>query len=543
MRRFAAENPRLESLPEVLGLVTFCALLGPWLGATVSCITLAWVEGGRFTWILLLKLWSGEMAGVLLVAPIVARELSPAGSSRWLGRVRPLEATILLVSVVVTAWVVTHGEQRFGLGLKYLVLPWIGLAALRLGLRGATATLCAVIITFSAHDYLDRDAAKSQGLRRLQEAFAEDAFLAVASLTGVLMATVSSGLLLREDEWQRSEARYRALFENSLSGVAIHELVLDERGQPADYSFIEINPAFEKHSGLRRTDCLGRRVTQVIPGIEHSDFIQRYGQVVLTGRPDRFEHDVPQLKRHFEIQAFALGGRQFAAVFSDISERKQSEAELKRAHAQQTVLLKEVHHRVKNNLQVTTSLVHLQAVQVKNPDARAALQDTQARLRAMALLHETLYQSERMDLVDCGRYVEHLCRYLAQTFALGERGIALQRQVSPSTLALGIGQAVTCGLILNELVSNACKHAFPAGRKGLILAELAAEGESGMVLRVVDDGIGLPAGLQVEQSQTLGLDLVCGLTRQLGGELKINRNPGSDFEIRFLRKHEEVLLT
>lgn len=142
-----------------------------------------------------------------------------------------------------------------------------------------------------------------------------------------------------------SEERFRGLFENAISGVAVHEIVLDAQGVPVDYVFLAANPAFEMHTGLRGTEVLGKRVTAVFPGIEQAPFIKIYGQVALTGQPIRFEQFFAQLQRHFSINAFQVGKHRFATVFEDVSERKWAEQELRMNETRLKSLLSILQHR------------------------------------------------------------------------------------------------------------------------------------------------------------------------------------------------------
>lgn len=231
-----------------------------------------------------------------------------------------------------------------------------------------------------------------------------------------------------------------------------------------------------------------------------------------------------------------LGG---VLVFRDDSERKRSEQELRDSLAEKVVLLKEVHHRVKNNLQIVSSLLSLQADRMTTPEAAAALLDTQDRVRSMALLHESLYRSGNLARINIPAYIQDLCSYLLSSLGQKAERVQVEQRVVPLTLAME--QAVPCGLIINELVSNALKHGFPGGRPGTVTVELAREDEAGLLLCVMDNGIGLPPGIDAASSGTLGLMLVRNLTGQLGGSLSVEQPPtgGVLFAVRFLLPHAE----
>ena len=195
-------------------------------------------------------------------------------------------------------------------------------------------------------------------------------------------------------------------------------------------------------------------------------------------------------------------------------------------------LLKEVHHRVKNNLQVISSLMRLQSAQVENPVAQAVLRDMQNRIGSMALLHETLYQSDSFARVDLATYLRSLCSQLFHSLVADPESIQLRLDVA--SVGLDVNQAVPCGLLINELVSNCLKHAFPDGRAGEVRVEVQpVDGGPALRLRVADNGVGLPADFDLRQLRSLGLQLVSDLVGQLQGRLEIGRGPGAVFEVVF----------
>jgi PAS domain S-box-containing protein len=208
-------------------------------------------------------------------------------------------------------------------------------------------------------------------------------------------------------------------------------------------------------------------------------------------------------------------------TFIDVTERKRSEQELRDSLAEKVVLLKEVHHRVKNNLQIVTSLLSLQADQLTSPEAVEALHDTQDRVRSMALLHESLYRSGNLSRIDIPAYIQELCAYLVGSFGPTVTRVRVAERVAAMSLAME--QAVPCGLIINELLSNALKHGFPEGRCGTVMVEFGPDDGQQLILRVKDDGVGLPAGFAATECTTLGLLVVRNLAGQLGGSLAVER--------------------
>jgi PAS domain S-box-containing protein len=197
------------------------------------------------------------------------------------------------------------------------------------------------------------------------------------------------------------------------------------------------------------------------------------------------------------------------------------------------VLLKEIHHRVKNNLQVVSSLLNLQAHRISDAAGREMFRDSQNRVRSMALIHEKLYQSSNLATIDFGEYIRNLCTFLWRSYGAKATLIALEVQVE--SVALGIDQAVPCSLILHELLSNALKHAFPGGRPGQITVQLTHCENNRLELIVGDDGIGISVDVIPANATSLGFELVNTLVNQLNGELWLEREHGTTFHFRFTR--------
>jgi PAS domain S-box-containing protein len=219
-------------------------------------------------------------------------------------------------------------------------------------------------------------------------------------------------------------------------------------------------------------------------------------------------------------------------VYEDVTERKRTEAALRTAVRNQEALLQEVHHRVKNNLQVISSLLRLEASRSEHLPTKSVLKDMQNRIRAMALLHEAVYRSGQFAEVDLTRYLQQVTQKLFRALAPAGEAIRLRLELAPVRLALD--QAVPCGLLVNELVANALKHGFPDGRGGEIhVAVACVDGGPQVRLRVADTGIGLPADFAARRGQSLGLQLVSDLTRQLQGRLEIGPGPAAVFEVTF----------
>jgi PAS domain S-box-containing protein len=222
---------------------------------------------------------------------------------------------------------------------------------------------------------------------------------------------------------------------------------------------------------------------------------------------------------------------QIIGTAHDVTEYKRAQRQILAALKEKEALLKEVHHRVKNNLQIITSLLNLQAAQIKDTTVLQIFTETKNRVRSMALLHETLYSTENLARIDFTRYVESLCAHLFRSYGVDPQRICLQIAITGVTLDLD--QAIPCGLIINELVSNAIKYAFPDDRTGTIGVALQAHTAQQYQLCVRDNGIGLPVALDLTRTKSLGLRLVHDLALQLNGELTVTRTAGATFTILF----------
>ena len=228
----------------------------------------------------------------------------------------------------------------------------------------------------------------------------------------------------------------------------------------------------------------------------------------------------------------------FAKITRDVTQERlhaaellAKQTELQKSLREREVLLQEVHHRVKNNLQVISSIINMQARKIERGAAREALVQCQTRVLAIALIHEKLYQSKDYSQVDFADYMRGIA---AQVFRAGGRGLDnVSLELGVADVPLGIDRAIPCGLIVNELVSNALKHAFPDGRTGTIRVRLRRVGERRIELRVEDDGVGLPANFAIEQAQSMGLQLVMTLSEQLEGTLLVESGSRATFSLTF----------
>jgi two-component sensor histidine kinase len=256
----------------------------------------------------------------------------------------------------------------------------------------------------------------------------------------------------------------------------------------------------------------------------------REAEAALKQAKDTLERTVEE--RTAELNALT------AELRIDIAQRQQIEQELRNSQArlqaalqEKEVLLAEVYHRIKNNLQIISSLLDLQADMVSDPQVRALFEDSQQRIQAVAILHESLSQANNIARIPAAQYIHRLSTQVFQAYAPPGDRITLSIQADPIWIA--VQSAVPCGLLVNELLSNSLKYAFPGDQGGEITISLRAAPEGQMVLIVRDTGIGFPADVDFRHTDSLGLQLVCLLTAQLGGTIELERVPSTQWTLRF----------
>lgn len=227
--------------------------------------------------------------------------------------------------------------------------------------------------------------------------------------------------------------------------------------------------------------------------------------------------------------------RMLGTIF-DVSNRKQAETQIRASLEEKELLLKEVYHRVKNNLQVIYSLLNLQSRHLSDAAALSALKDSQSRVRAMAMVHEKLYQSPNLSEIDLADYVTSLARSLLEFYRTGTVSPRLEIDIEPCWLDLDT--AIPCGLILTELLSNILKHAFPDPSQGEITIMATQPSPNQLCLTVRDNGLGLPCQTSLETLSSLGLQLVRNLTQQINGQVSLQPVPqGTEFQLVFPLHH------
>jgi len=333
-----------------------------------------------------------------------------------------------------------------------------------------------------------------------------------------------------ERELRESEEKYKTLVEDAPIGIYYSDF---------NGTFLYGNKRAEEIVGYKREELIGKSYLKLklLDLKEIGKAIKLLAQNMLgraTGPDEFILNRKDGAKRIVEIctTVITIGGKQVVlGMVEDITERKRSEKQIQASLREKEVLLKEIHHRVKNNLQVISSLLYLQSKNIEDKETLEIFQESQNRVRSMALVHERLYQSQDLARIDFAEYVRNLASYLFRSYDVNTNVIQLKIKVDD--VFLGVDTAIPCGLMINELVSNSLKHAFPDGKEGEIGIELCADDEGQFTLMVRDNGVGFPQDLDFQNTKSLGLQLVNTLAAQLEGTIELDRSGGTAFEMTF----------
>lgn len=407
--------------------------------------------------------------------------------------------------------IILSALQLADAGLPDLMDAFAGQLVVVLAGAGEEA-LAAQSLQRGAHDFLIRDSQRSY-LRLLN--------------WRVETALRQFGMARR---LRASATRYRTLIEWSPEPTFVHR----------EGRLVYVNPAAVKLFGAKSVHALiGMPFLELVHPAQRDIARARAAMIEEQhGSTPRAEGKMLKLDGSVlcvEVQGTVIdfdGKPAVHVVLQDITQRRLAEESLKASLEEKVALLNEVHHRVKNNLQVVTSLLRLEAGRSTRDDTRAVLSDMQGRIRTMALLHESLYRSGTFASVDMGAYLGQLA---TQAFrSLVPQGGIVQLQLDLKPLHVGMDQATPCGLLVNELISNSLKHGFPEGRPGAVRITLRPATTQGQWhLEVSDTGVGLPPDFEARRGQSLGLQLVSDLAHQLGGDLEVGPGPGAVFSVNF----------
>jgi len=338
-----------------------------------------------------------------------------------------------------------------------------------------------------------------------------------------------------EQALRESEERFRGFYENAPLGIY--------RTTPAG-DFIMANPAIVQMLGYSSFDELKKEK------LDKSGFLEHYPRTYFKEKIEendeikgfesvwkRKDGENIFIRENANVVRKSDGSIDYyEGTVEDITKRKNAEAKIRESLEEKEILLKEIHHRVKNNLQIVSSLLYLQSKRIGDKESLNLFIDSQNRIKSMALIHEKLYRSKDFSKINFNEYIKSLTTHLLQSYkAIGSE---INLRINVSDIVFSIDTAIPCGLIINELISNALKYAFPEGRRGTIDLDLfSTNGKSDenafYTLIVSDDGIGFPENIDFQHTKSLGMQLVNNLTKQLDGSIELEKDNGTQFKIIF----------
>ena len=340
-----------------------------------------------------------------------------------------------------------------------------------------------------------------------------------------------------QETLRASEERFAGAFEHAPIGVTLVS---------PDGRFLKVNRALCELVGYAERDLLARTFQDITHPDDLDADLENVRQLLANQtRAYRMEKRYIHASGHLVTTLLSVslvrdsrGDPEYMiSQIQDITDQKRAQAEIETALREKQALLREVHHRVKNNLQVITSLLRLESSRREEPGTRRVLREMQGRILSMALLHETLYRTGDFGRVDLAGYLKNLAEQVLRGQGSSTGTVGLRIDVTP--VFVPIDQAIPCGLIANELLTNALKHGFAEGDRGEVALALRLQGESEVHIAVSDNGVGLPKDFETRRASSLGMQLIADLTRQLGGRVSIGEGPGASFTITFNRSKAE----
>jgi len=303
-----------------------------------------------------------------------------------------------------------------------------------------------------------------------------------------------------------------------------------------DHRIVKMNKALADKIGKSHDHMVGSVCHKAIHNSENPPVNCPHMQLLKDGLEHSTEIYEENLGGYFTITVSPINDTEGNLIGSihiahDFTKRKEIEDELEKALEEKDILMKEIYHRVKNNLMIISSLLSLQSRYIKDKDTKEIFRKSQNRAKSMALIHEKLYKSEDLKSINFAEYLKNLSNDLYDTYTPNQDLVKLVLDVD--NIIFDVEISIPLGLILNELLTNSLKHAFPNNRKGEIKIELHRKNDGRYYLSVADNGIGLPKDLNPQTTDTLGMQLINSLTDQIGGELTINTDIGTKFIITF----------
>jgi PAS domain S-box-containing protein len=348
---------------------------------------------------------------------------------------------------------------------------------------------------------------------------------------GIVAALLSEDITKKDIKLHENEEKFRSVTDSAVDGIITTD---------TDGKIVLFNTSLKNIFGYENDEIKDKQVTMLMPDKYKTNFMDNLERFNSTGNHERAgkTFETIGLKKDgtefpFEISIANWGSKDHkftTSIIRDVTERKNIEKQLQKSLNEKEMLLKEIHHRVKNNLMIISSLLNLQSRYIKDEESKNIFKESQNRTRSMALIHERLYQSTDLKRIDFGDYIRTLANELFHTYVMDTSLIKLN--VDVDDVMLDINTSIPLGLIVNELVTNSLKHAFPPGTSGEINIKFHTTDDK-YQLEVKDNGIGFPKDVDYKNTESLGLRLVTSLTEQIDGEIGFSNSLGTSFKIIF----------
>ena len=331
---------------------------------------------------------------------------------------------------------------------------------------------------------------------------------------------------------KENEDKFRTIFEYMTCAIAIYQVV--ENGD--DFIFKDFNPTAENIEKTNKSDLIGRKVSEVFPGVKEFGIFDVFKRVYQSGRSEYFPEGIYKDERDpgswRENWIFKLPNGDIAAIYNDITERKLSQEKIKSSLVEKEALIRELYHRTKNNMQIISSMLTLSSSYTDNEDVKTLFKDMQNRILTMSLVHQKLYQSKDLSRVNLKDYIIELTDLLIKSFMVPQNKISLEIDIEGINVMIDI--AIPCGLIINELISNSLKYAFPEERTGRVKVSLHKTDDTWIDLKVSDNGIGVNEEFDFANNGKMGTKIIYAIAeRQLLGKVEFENKNGLSCRIRF----------
>ena len=340
---------------------------------------------------------------------------------------------------------------------------------------------------------------------------------------------VADGKNGAEPQFIESEISYRQLFEDNPLPMWLYNV--------GTLKFVDVNNAAVSHYGYSKEEFLSMTIKEIRPEQEIKNLIQDLaGRVLPMQRSGIWKHKKKDgTIIDVEITSHSIKRKHHQdlrlVLANDVSELLEGQREIKDSLREKETLLKEIHHRVKNNLQVITSLLKLQSLHVQEPQLLYIIKETQNRIMAMSFAHQKLYQSKNFSDVDFREYLEKIVHQIIHIFATESKNVNIT--MNSESVKLGIETAIPCGMLVNEVITNSIKHAFPNDEKGEIKIGFKKADGDYYRLTISDNGIGMSDKINIAEAKTLGLQLIETLAKQIDAKLELHRNNGMEYCVTF----------